>query len=149
MKTKLALGADHAGYEYKDKLIAYLSENGYEGCQLNLPYVVDLKLGSLGSLGFYEERVVCENGSWVTTRDKLTDSITVTSAFTANTSNPGGSPRSQTYTTNLYSTGGVQQLLTGDKFLTYGNYRLSVRSYGYSTYTENVKSTVYGIDNAQ
>ena len=27
MKTKLALGADHAGYEYKDKLIAYLNEN--------------------------------------------------------------------------------------------------------------------------
>lgn len=124
-----------------------ISGSGYEGCQLNYPYVVNMKLGSLGSLGFYEERVVWENGNWITSREKLTDSITVTSAFTANTSNPGGSPRSQTYTTNLYSSGGVQQLLTGDKFLTYGNYRLSVSSYGYRTYTENVKSTVYGIDN--
>ncbi|MBQ9838027.1 MAG: prepilin-type N-terminal cleavage/methylation domain-containing protein [Oscillospiraceae bacterium] len=126
-----------------------ISGSGYEGCQLNYPYVVNMKLGSLGSLGFYEERVVWENGNWVTSREKLTDSITVTSAFTANASNPGGSPRSQTYTSNLYSTGGIQQLLIGDKFLTYGNYRLSVSSYGYRTYTENVKSTVYGIDNAQ
>ena len=43
MKTKLALGADHAGYEYKDKLIAYLSENGYEcvDCGTNGPESVD------------------------------------------------------------------------------------------------------------
>ena len=43
MKTKIALGADHAGYEYKDKLIAYLSENGYEcvDCGTNGPESVD------------------------------------------------------------------------------------------------------------
>lgn len=33
-----------------------IAENGYEGCQLNHPYVVDLKLGSLGSLAFYEKK---------------------------------------------------------------------------------------------
>ncbi len=43
MKTKIALGADHAGYEYKDKLIACLSEQGYEcvDCGTNGPESVD------------------------------------------------------------------------------------------------------------
>ncbi len=43
MKLKIALGADHAGYEYKDKLIAYLLENGYEcvDCGTNGPESVD------------------------------------------------------------------------------------------------------------
>ena len=43
MKLRIALGADHAGYEYKDKLIAYLSENGYEcvDCGTNGPESVD------------------------------------------------------------------------------------------------------------
>lgn len=125
-----------------------ISDGGYEGCQLNLPYVVDLKLGTLGSLGFYDERVVWENGTWVERREKIIDSVTVTSVFVANTSNPGGSPRNETYTSNLYSTCGVQELLTGDKYLTYGNYNLTVTSYGYRTYREAVSADVYGIDNA-
>ena len=43
MKTKIALGADHAGYEYKDKLISYLNENGYDcvDCGTNGPESVD------------------------------------------------------------------------------------------------------------
>ena len=43
MKLKIALGADHAGYEYKDKLLAYLIENGYEcvDCGTNGPESVD------------------------------------------------------------------------------------------------------------
>ncbi len=43
MKQTIALGADHAGYEYKDKLIAYLTENGYEciDCGTNGPESVD------------------------------------------------------------------------------------------------------------
>ncbi len=125
-----------------------ISESGYEGCQLNLPYVVDLKLGSLGSLGFYEEKVVWTEGTWEVVRDKLTDSVTVTSAFSPNTSNPGGSPRAETYTSNLYSTGGVQALLTGDKYLTYGNYNMTITSYGFRTYREAVTAKVFGIDNA-
>ncbi len=43
MKNKIALGADHAGYEYKDKLIACLAEKGYEcvDCGTNGPESVD------------------------------------------------------------------------------------------------------------
>ncbi len=43
MKNKIALGADHAGYEYKDKLIACLTEKGYEcvDCGTNGPESVD------------------------------------------------------------------------------------------------------------
>lgn len=125
-----------------------ISESGYEGCQLNLPYVVDLKLGSLGSLGFYEEKVIWTEDGWNIVRDKIRDSVTVTSAFAPNTGNPGGSPRAETYTSNLYATGGVQELLTGDKYLTYGNYNMTITSYGYRTYREAVTSKVFGIDNA-
>ena len=43
MKLKIALCADHAGYEYKDKLISYLTENGYScvDCGTNGPESVD------------------------------------------------------------------------------------------------------------
>lgn len=43
MKKTIALGADHAGYEYKDKLMAYLLENGYDciDCGTNGPESVD------------------------------------------------------------------------------------------------------------
>jgi ribose 5-phosphate isomerase B len=43
MKPTIALGADHAGYEYKDKLISYLTENGYKciDCGTNGPESVD------------------------------------------------------------------------------------------------------------
>ena len=126
----------------------FISEGGYEGCQLNLPYVVDLKLGSLGSLGFYEEKVVWTEGDWDVVREKIRDSVTVTSAFSPNTGNPGGVPRAETYTSNLYATAGVQQLLTGDKYLTYGNYNMTITSYGYRTYREAVTAKVFGIDNA-
>ena len=125
-----------------------ISESGYEGCQLNLPYIVDLKLGSLGSLGFYEEKVVWKNGEWVRTKEKIKDTVTVTSSFVKDTRNPGGIPRNESYTTNLYSTAGVQELLTQNKYLTYGNYELSITSYGFRTYKESVTSGIYGIDNA-
>ncbi len=43
MKPTIALGADHAGYEYKNKLISYLTENGYAciDCGTNGPESVD------------------------------------------------------------------------------------------------------------
>ena len=43
MKLKIALGADHAGYEYKDKIISYLTKNGYScvDCGTNGPESVD------------------------------------------------------------------------------------------------------------
>lgn len=124
-----------------------ISENGYEGCQMNSPYVVELKLGSLGTLGFYEETVKWNNGSWTTSRDKITSNTTVTSAFTANT-NKSPSARSETYTSNLRTTGGIQELLVGNKYLVYGHYSLAVSSYGYRTYREDVEAKVFGIDNA-
>lgn len=43
MKPTIALGADHAGYEYKNKLVSYLTENGYAciDCGTNGPESVD------------------------------------------------------------------------------------------------------------
>ena len=43
MKHTIALGAEHAGYEYKNQLITYLTENGYEcvDCGTNGPESVD------------------------------------------------------------------------------------------------------------
>ncbi len=121
-----------------------ISNSGYEGCQLNVPYIVEMKLGSLGSLGFYEEKQIWEDGNWTTERDRITDSVTVTTNFTAN----GGGARSESYITNLYATNGTQELLTGEKYLTYGNYTMTASSYGYRTYSEAVVAKVYGIDNA-
>lgn len=126
----------------------FISERGYEGCQLNSPYVVELKLGSLGSLGFYKETLKWSNNAWTAEKQKITDNITVTSDFIASRQNPGGSPRSVKYISNLSATNGVQELLADNKNLTYGNYRLNVSSYGFRTYSEDVKSSVFGIDNA-
>lgn len=124
----------------------FISESGYEGCQMNSPYKVELKLGSLGSLGFYEENVIWNSGAWDTRRELITGSVTATSQFNADNSNPGGFPRTESYSTNLYETGGTQALLTGSKFLTYGNYNLLVSAYGYRTYQNYVTAGVYGID---
>ncbi len=124
----------------------FISESGYDGCQMNSPYKVELKLGSLGSLGFYEETVSWNAGTWQTSREKIHGSVSATSQFSADNANPGGSPRSETYISNLYETNGTQALLTGSKFLTYGNYNLSVSAYGYRTYRNYITSGVYGID---
>ncbi len=124
----------------------FISESGYEGCQMNSPYKVELKLGSLGSLGFYEETVTWNSGVWDARRELITGSVTATSQFNADNANPGGFPRSESYSTYLYETGGTQALLTGSKFLTYGNYNLSVSAYGYRTYRNYVTAGVYGID---
>lgn len=125
-----------------------ISGTGYEGCQMNCPYIVELKLGSLGSLGFYEEKVEWNGSGWSETRTKITTNTTVTSRFTANTSLTP-SARSETYTSNLRTTGGTQDLLTSDKYLIYGHYNLLVSAYGYRTYNEAVEAKVFGIDNAE
>lgn len=124
-----------------------ISGTGYEGCQMNCPYIVELKLGSLGSLGFYEEKVSWTGSGWSETRTKITTSTVVTSTFTANTS-LSPSARSETYITNLRTSGGTQELMTSDKYLIYGHYNLSASAYGYRTYSEAVESKVFGIDNA-
>ena len=122
-----------------------ISPSGYEGCQMNCPFTVSLKLGSLGSIGFYEETVEWNNGTWRTSRERITDSVVVTSDFSINTGRSGGYPRAENYLTNLSQTGGIQELLDGDKFLTYGHYHLTASAYGYRTYRKEVESKIYGL----
>ena len=124
-----------------------ISGSGYEGCQMNCPYIVELKLGSLGSLGFYEETVSWTGSAWSGSRTKIMSSTVVTSTFSANTA-LSPSARSETYISNLHTTGGTQELLTADKYLIYGHYNLSASAYGYRTYNEAIESKVFGIDNA-
>ena len=114
---------------------------------MNCPYIVELKLGSLGSLGFYEEKVSWTGSGWSESRTKITTSTVVTSTFTANTS-LSPSARSETYITNLRTSGGTQELMTSDKYLIYGHYNLSASAYGYRTYSEAVEAKVFGMDNA-
>lgn len=40
---KIAIGSDHAGFSYKEKLVAYLKQNGYDilDCGTNSPDAVD------------------------------------------------------------------------------------------------------------
>ena len=125
-----------------------ISSSGYEGCQMNLPYIVEMKLGSLGSLGFYEETVTWNNVNWTESREKITDNILATTDFKVNTSKPSSTARAEQYLSNLRTTSGVQELLEGNKFLTYGHYVMSVSSYGYRTYQENIEARTFGIDNA-
>ncbi len=122
-----------------------ISPSGYEGCQMNCPFTVSLKLGSLGSIGFYEETVEWNDSSWTTEREKITDSVVVTSDFSINTGKSGGYPRAESYLSNLSETGGTQELLEGDKFLTYGHYHLTASAYGYRTYRQDVESKIYGL----
>ena len=122
-----------------------ISPSGYEGCQMNCPFTVSLKLGSIGSIAFYEETVEWNRGTWRTSRERITDSVVVTSDFSINTGRSGGYPRAENYLTNLSQTGGIQELLDGDKFLTYGHYHLTVSAYGYRTYRKEVESKIYGL----
>lgn len=124
-----------------------ISPSGYEGCQMNSPYTVYLKLGSMGSIGFYEESLVWNGSSWNTSRSLITDSVAVSTDFVPNTGKSGGYPRAEAYLTNLSVTNGVQPLLDGDKFLTYGHYRMTVSAYGYRTYREDIESRIYGLSN--
>lgn len=122
-----------------------IASSGYEGCQMNSPYMIELKVGSLGSIGFYDETVIYENGSRRTTRSRITDNLTVNTNFTVNTNKSSGFPRAQSYSSNMRETGGIQELLTGEKFLTYGHYYMSVSAYGYRAYNQQVESTIYGL----
>lgn len=122
-----------------------ISPSGYEGCQMNCPFTVYLKLGSLGSMGFYNETLEWMGSGWRIVRNRITDSVVVTSDFSINTGRNGGYPRAERYLTNLSQTGGIQELLDGDKFLTYGHYHLTASAYGYRTYRKDVESKIYGL----
>lgn len=122
--------------------------SGYVGDSAANPYVITLKMGSLGSMGFYKRTNTWNGSSWTTTDAAITDNVTLTSSFVVDSSRTVGVARDQTYYTNASATGGKQELLTTDgKFLLYGPYNLTVSASGYRNYTEKVTSSVYGIDN--
>ncbi len=121
---------------------------GYVGDSAANPYVITLKMGSLGSMGFYRRTNTWNGSSWTTTDAYITDNVTLTSAFVVDSSRTVGVARDETYYTNASATGGRQELLTTDgKFLLYGPYNLNVSANGYRNYTEKVTSAVYGLDN--
>lgn len=125
-----------------------VKNGGYVGDTAANPYVITLKMGSLGSLGFYRRTNTWNGSAWDITDAYITDNVTLTSAFTVDTSRPNIAARNETYYTNTRTTSGRQELLTEDgKFLLYGPYNLTVSGTGYRNYTEAVVSRVYGIDN--
>lgn len=122
-----------------------ISPSGYEGCQMNVPYTVKLKLGSLGTVGFYKETVEWNGEDWNENREYITDSVVATTDFSINTGKNGGYPRNESYLTNLSQTNGVLNLLEGDKFLTYGHYHMNISAFGYRIHREDVEATVFGL----
>ena len=125
-----------------------VKKGGYIGDSAANPYVITLKMGSLGSLGFYRRTNTWNGTSWISTDEYLADDVDITSAFTVDTSRDTGIARAETYLTNPSVSGGVQELLTPDgKFLLYGPYLLRVTANNFRTYSEYVQSKIYGIDN--
>ncbi len=121
---------------------------GYVGDSAANPYVISLKMGSLGSLGFYQRTNTWNGSSWSVQDEYITSDLDITSEFTVDNSRPVEAARNETYYTNAASNQGKQELLTTDgKFLLYGPYNLRVSASGYRDYTESVVSKVYGIDN--
>ncbi len=121
---------------------------GYVGDSAANPYVITLKMGTLGSLGFYQRTNTWDGSSWSVSDAYITSDLDITSAFTVDNSRPVEAAKAETYYTNAASSLGKQELLTTDgKFLLYGSYHLRVTASGYRAYTEDVVSRVYGIDN--
>ena len=121
---------------------------GYVGDSATNPYVITMKMGTLGSLGFYQRTNTWDGSSWSVSDAYITSDLDITSAFTVDTSRPVEAAKAETYYTNAASNLGRQELLTSDgKFLLYGPYYLRVSASGYRDYTEYVVSRVYGIDN--
>jgi len=121
---------------------------GYIGDSAANPYVITMKMGTLGSLGFYQRTNTWDGSSWSVSDAYITSDLDITSAFTVDTSRPVEAAKAETYYTNAASNLGKQELLTSDgKFLLYGPYYLRVSASGYRDYTEYVVSRVYGIDN--
>ncbi len=125
-----------------------VKEGGYIGNSAANPYVVTLKMGSLGSLGFYRRTNTWTGSTWSVTDAYITEDVDITSAFRVDTNRDAGIARAETYYTNAKASAGRQALLTTDgKFLLYGPYKLTVSASGFRNYTEDVVSKVYGIDN--
>lgn len=125
-----------------------VKSGGYVGDSAANPYVINLKIGSLGSLGFYQQTKKWNGSSWSTSNSYITDNIDITSVFSVDTSKPTEAAQDQTYYTNAASTLGKQLLMTSDgRFLLYGPYNLRITADGFRDYTEKVIARVYGIDN--
>lgn len=132
---------------YNESGAITVKTGGYIGDSAANPYVISMKMGSLGSLGFYRQTNTWNGSSWTSTKAYITSNTDVTSAFTVDTSRPQNAARDETYYTNLGTSGGIQELLTADgKFLLYGPYNLRITANGFRAYTEAVESKVYGID---
>lgn len=145
-KTGAVSFPDSRFYDQDGSLV--IKEGGYVGDSAANPYVITLKLGSLGSLGFYRRTHSWNGSTWTTTDEYITQNVNITSEFVKDTSRDYGFARDETYVTNAASTGGTQELLTPDgKFLLYGPYVLRVSATNFRTHTESVVSKVYGIDN--
>ena len=123
-----------------------ISPSGYEGCQMNSPYIVELMVGSLGSIGFYQETVRWDNGQWMESRERITANIAILSDFSINAAKAEGTERAQRYMTYTNNTNGTQELLIENAFLTIGHYKLSSSAYGYRTYRQDVRAGIYGLD---
>lgn len=133
---------------YSESGAITVRNGGYVGDSAANPYVITLKMGSLGTLGFYQRTNTWNGSSWSVSDRYITSNVDITSAFTVDTSRPIEAAQNQTYYTNAASTLGTQALLTPDgKFLLYGPYHLRVTASGYRAYTEDIVSRVYGIDN--
>ena len=125
-----------------------VKEGGYIGDSAANPYVITLKLGSLGSLGFYKRTHTWDGLTWNYMDEYIIKDVDIKSEFTIDTSREYGFARNETYITNAATNGGKQELLTTDgKFLLYGPYILKVTAPNFRTHTESVVSKVYGIDN--
>ncbi len=125
-----------------------VKNGGYIGDSAANPYVITLKMGTLGSLGFYRRTHTWDGASWSVSDVYITQDVGITSAFTVDASRDTGFARDETYYTNAAYQSGRQELLTTDgKFLLYGPYNLKITASGFRDYTEAVRSKVYGIDN--
>lgn len=145
-KTGAVSFPDSRFYDQDGSLI--VKEGEYVGDSAANPYVITLKLGSLGSLGFYKRTHLWNGAAWTVTDEYIKQDVNITSEFKVDISKDYGFARDETYVTNAAATGGTQELLTPDgKFLLYGPYVLNVSAPNFRKYAEPVVSKIYGIDN--
>lgn len=133
---------------YDESGLITVKKNGYVGDSAANPYIITLKMGSLGSLGFYRRTKTWDGTSWSSVDTPITDNVDITTSFVIDSTRTIGFARNETYNTNLSATGGKQELLTTDgRFLLYGPYTMSNSGAGFRTNKERVTSKIYGIDN--
>lgn len=147
--TKLGAIAFPDSRFYTETGLITVKKNGYVGDSAANPYVITLKMGSLGSIGYYKRTSTWNGSSWTTSDTPVTDDTIISAYFLVDTTRPPvGSARNETYHTNPSVTGGKQELLTTDgKFLLYGPYYMLTSGGGFRANIEKVTSKIYGLDN--